>query len=51
MWFQNKNKKKKKESKYLNPSDIVNSAGGSYVIKEKENESALHEIAKEINNK
>lgn len=49
MWFKNKKKEDKKESKYLNPSDIVNSAGGSYVIKEKENESALHEIAREIN--
>lgn len=35
-------------TKYLGASDIVNSAGGSYIIKEPEMESALREIMAEI---
>jgi hypothetical protein len=42
-------KKRIKDSgEMLGPSDIVNSAGGSYVIKEKEMETALKNIYKEI---
>lgn len=39
---------KEEINKYLGASDIVNSTANLYVIKEKEMESALNEIYKEI---
>ena len=41
----------KKYTKYLGASDIVNSAGGSYIIKEPEMESAFRELMEEIDKK
>ena len=38
----------KEYTKFLSPSDIVNSAGGSYVITEPEMESAFRELMAEI---
>lgn len=38
----------KEYTKYLGASDIVNSAGGSYIIKEPEMESAFRELMAEI---
>lgn len=39
---------KEEINKYLGASDIVNSTANLYIIKEKEMESALKEIYKEI---
>jgi hypothetical protein len=41
----------KEYSKYLGASDIVNSAGGSYIITEPEMESAFRELMAEIDGK
>ena len=42
------NESTKEYTKYLSASDIVNSAGGSYIITEPEMESAFKELMTEI---
>lgn len=46
---QRNNKVGKQSTPYLNPSDIVNSAGNSYIVKEKEMESSINMVLNEIN--
>jgi hypothetical protein len=48
MYIERNKELPKEYTQYLGASDIVNSAGGSYIIKEPEMESALREIMAEI---